>query len=153
MTLHIESITLRNFRCFGAHCVERLHVSLIVPLQGEDAEEKVAIGGRLGHGAILSDEKQFACTEIRLPLLYTLTRLWWKKFMNTTPVSLLERLRTSADQAAWRRFAELYASLLLAWARRLGLQPLATRIRESCARGSGRWRFCCMPWGMCIRMR
>ena len=43
--------------------------------------------------------------------------------MNTTPVSLLERLRTSTDEEAWRRFADLYTSLLLAWARRLGLQP------------------------------
>jgi RNA polymerase sigma-70 factor (ECF subfamily) len=43
--------------------------------------------------------------------------------MNTTPVSLLERLRQPAEQAAWTRFVDLYTPLLYAWARRLGLQP------------------------------
>lgn len=41
--------------------------------------------------------------------------------MHTTPVSLLERLRQPADQAAWARFVELYLPLLFYWARRLGL--------------------------------
>jgi|SRR5581483_6641490 len=42
--------------------------------------------------------------------------------MSTTPLTLLERLRTSSDPAAWRRFVELYTPLLFAWARRLGLR-------------------------------
>ncbi len=42
--------------------------------------------------------------------------------MNTTPISLLERLRNPTEPAAWRRFAELYTPLLYYWARRLGLQ-------------------------------
>lgn len=41
--------------------------------------------------------------------------------MNTTPVSLLERLRTPAQQADWDRFVVLYTPLLGCWARRLGL--------------------------------
>jgi RNA polymerase sigma-70 factor (ECF subfamily) len=40
--------------------------------------------------------------------------------MHTTPVSLLERIRRSADQAAWERFVKLYTPLLGHWARRLG---------------------------------
>jgi RNA polymerase sigma factor (sigma-70 family) len=40
--------------------------------------------------------------------------------MNTTPVSLLERIRVSADQAVWERFVKLYTPLLCHWARRLG---------------------------------
>jgi RNA polymerase sigma-70 factor (ECF subfamily) len=42
--------------------------------------------------------------------------------MNTTPVSLLERLRQPADSAAWGRFVDLYTPLLLRWARHTGLQ-------------------------------
>jgi RNA polymerase sigma-70 factor, ECF subfamily len=42
--------------------------------------------------------------------------------MNTTPVSLLERLRQPADSAAWERFVDLYTPLLLRWARNAGLQ-------------------------------
>src|SRR5438067_1653747 len=43
--------------------------------------------------------------------------------MNTTPVSLLERLcHADAEQAAWQQFVELYTPLLCQWARRLGLQ-------------------------------
>jgi RNA polymerase sigma-70 factor (ECF subfamily) len=42
--------------------------------------------------------------------------------MNTTPVSLLERLRQSPEQKAWARFVELYTPLLFHWARRVGLQ-------------------------------
>jgi RNA polymerase sigma-70 factor (ECF subfamily) len=41
--------------------------------------------------------------------------------MNTTPVSLLERLRRPGEQAAWERFVHLYTPLLLRWVRRLGL--------------------------------
>lgn len=42
--------------------------------------------------------------------------------MHTTPVSLLERLRGAADQAAWDRFVALYTPLLYHWARRFGLK-------------------------------
>jgi RNA polymerase sigma-70 factor (ECF subfamily) len=40
--------------------------------------------------------------------------------IHTTPPTLLERLRTTADEAAWRRFVHLYTPLLFAWARRCG---------------------------------
>ncbi len=43
--------------------------------------------------------------------------------MYTTPPTLLERLRRSSDEDAWRRFVHLYFPLLYAWARRLHLQP------------------------------
>jgi RNA polymerase sigma-70 factor (ECF subfamily) len=42
--------------------------------------------------------------------------------MNSTSVSLLERLRQVPDEAAWERFVRLYTPLLLYWARRRGLQ-------------------------------
>lgn len=42
--------------------------------------------------------------------------------MNSTPASLLERLRQPAEEAAWERFVDLYTPLLYHWARRLGLQ-------------------------------
>jgi RNA polymerase sigma-70 factor (ECF subfamily) len=42
--------------------------------------------------------------------------------MNTTPVSLLERLKRPDEPAAWDRFVELYTPVLFGWARRLGLQ-------------------------------
>lgn len=42
---------------------------------------------------------------------------------NTTPASLLERLREPGDQEAWRRFVQLYTPLLFRAARRLGLPP------------------------------
>jgi RNA polymerase sigma-70 factor (ECF subfamily) len=42
--------------------------------------------------------------------------------MESTPASLLERLRGPADAEAWARFVRLYAPLLFSWARRLGLQ-------------------------------
>jgi RNA polymerase sigma-70 factor (ECF subfamily) len=41
--------------------------------------------------------------------------------MHTTPASLLERLRQSAEQADWEHFVKLYSPLLWHWARRLGL--------------------------------
>lgn len=41
--------------------------------------------------------------------------------MNTTPVSLLEQLRRSPDEAAWVRFVDLYSPLLFGWARQAGL--------------------------------
>jgi RNA polymerase sigma-70 factor, ECF subfamily len=43
--------------------------------------------------------------------------------MTITPVSLLDRLRTPADQAAWARFVDLYSPLVYSWARQTGLQP------------------------------
>lgn len=42
--------------------------------------------------------------------------------METTPASLLDQVRRPDDRAAWERFVRLYAPLLLAWARRLGVQ-------------------------------
>jgi RNA polymerase sigma-70 factor (ECF subfamily) len=43
--------------------------------------------------------------------------------MNTTPVSLLERLcDPGAEQAAWERFVELFTPLLFSWSRQLGLR-------------------------------
>lgn len=42
--------------------------------------------------------------------------------MQTTPVSLLERLRDPRDRPAWDRFVQLYTPLLFHWARRLELQ-------------------------------
>jgi RNA polymerase sigma-70 factor (ECF subfamily) len=41
--------------------------------------------------------------------------------MDTTPVSLLERLRENGDQKAWTSFVRLYTPLLFDWCRRLGL--------------------------------
>jgi RNA polymerase sigma-70 factor (ECF subfamily) len=42
--------------------------------------------------------------------------------MNTTSVSLLERLRQPQPEEAWERFVRLYTPLLFYWARRTGLQ-------------------------------
>jgi RNA polymerase sigma-70 factor (ECF subfamily) len=43
--------------------------------------------------------------------------------MNTTPVSLLQRLRSSSASAeAWPEFVALYTPLLYHWARRLGVE-------------------------------
>jgi len=41
--------------------------------------------------------------------------------MFTTPVSLLERIRTTPSTTAWDHFVDLYTPLLFAWARRLQL--------------------------------
>lgn len=41
--------------------------------------------------------------------------------MHSTPVSLLDRLTTGTDAAAWDRFVELYTPLLMRWCTRLGL--------------------------------
>ena len=41
--------------------------------------------------------------------------------MDTTPSSLLQRLRGSPEQAAWEKFVDLYTPVLFAWAARLGL--------------------------------
>jgi RNA polymerase sigma-70 factor (ECF subfamily) len=42
--------------------------------------------------------------------------------MDTTPPSLIERLRERGDEEAWTRFVKLYTPLVLYWARRLGLR-------------------------------
>lgn len=42
--------------------------------------------------------------------------------MNTTQVSLLERLRKPGQRDAWARFVDLYTPLLLRWAHGVGLQ-------------------------------
>jgi RNA polymerase sigma-70 factor (ECF subfamily) len=42
--------------------------------------------------------------------------------MNSTPASLLDRLRRPHARDAWDRFVELYTPFLYYWARRLGLQ-------------------------------
>ena len=42
--------------------------------------------------------------------------------MDTTPATLLERVRNPGDREAWRRFVQLYTPLLYHWARGLGLQ-------------------------------
>jgi RNA polymerase sigma-70 factor (ECF subfamily) len=42
--------------------------------------------------------------------------------MQTTSVSLLERLRQPLDQSAWERFVELYTPLLFHWAGRAWVQ-------------------------------
>ncbi len=41
--------------------------------------------------------------------------------MDTTPSSLLDRLRRSPSEEQWGRFVEVYTPLLFAWANRLGL--------------------------------
>ena len=41
--------------------------------------------------------------------------------MLSTSITLLERVRSPADNAAWSRFVELYAPLLTHWAKRAGL--------------------------------
>jgi RNA polymerase sigma-70 factor, ECF subfamily len=43
--------------------------------------------------------------------------------MHTTPITLLERLRTPSNQEAWCRFVDLYTPLLFQWARTCGAQP------------------------------
>ena len=43
--------------------------------------------------------------------------------MNTTSVSLLQRLGQPGEQESWRRFVHLYTPLLYYWGRRVGLPP------------------------------
>jgi RNA polymerase sigma-70 factor (ECF subfamily) len=41
---------------------------------------------------------------------------------DSTPISLLERLRQPRQEAAWERFVQLYTPLLCHWAHKLGLE-------------------------------
>jgi RNA polymerase sigma-70 factor (ECF subfamily) len=52
--------------------------------------------------------------------------------MDTTPASLLERLRQPAQKDTWERFVQLYTPLLCTWARRLGLhgEDVADLVQE-----------------------
>lgn len=43
--------------------------------------------------------------------------------MDTTPITLLARLRSPGDADAWRELVALVTPLLLAWGRRVGLKP------------------------------
>jgi RNA polymerase sigma-70 factor (ECF subfamily) len=43
--------------------------------------------------------------------------------MDTTPVSLLQRLRRQPTAAEWQRFVAIFAPILYRWATRLGAQP------------------------------
>ena len=42
--------------------------------------------------------------------------------MESTPASLLERVRHREDGAAWARFVDVYTPVIYGWARRIGLQ-------------------------------
>jgi RNA polymerase sigma-70 factor (ECF subfamily) len=42
--------------------------------------------------------------------------------MDTTPASLLERLRQPGERQAWDRFVDLYTPIIYSWACRMGLQ-------------------------------
>jgi RNA polymerase sigma-70 factor (ECF subfamily) len=56
-----------------------------------------------------------------LHLIESYPRTDYTPSVNTTSLTLLERLARGSDQDAWGRFVELYTPLLLAWCRRLGL--------------------------------
>jgi RNA polymerase sigma-70 factor (ECF subfamily) len=43
--------------------------------------------------------------------------------VSSTPVSLLERLRSPGDTAAWERFVHIYTPLLHRWLQRAGASP------------------------------
>jgi len=48
--------------------------------------------------------------------------LLWGDCMSRTPASLLERLKRTDNQDAWRRFVQLYTPLIYRWASRAGLR-------------------------------
>ena len=45
------------------------------------------------------------------------------RLMDTTPVSLLQRIQQSGDAMAWRRLVDLTSPLIFSWAQRAGLSP------------------------------
>ena len=47
--------------------------------------------------------------------------LLWADCMSRTPASLLERLKRTDNQDAWRRFVQLYMPLIYRWASQAGL--------------------------------
>ena len=47
--------------------------------------------------------------------------------MDSTPVSLVERLKHREDAAAWARFVNLYSPIIFFWARNVGLQEADAR--------------------------
>lgn len=52
--------------------------------------------------------------------------------MDTTPLTLLQRLKGPQSAAAWDRFVSLYSPLLFAWCKRLGLkdEPAADLVQD-----------------------
>jgi RNA polymerase sigma-70 factor (ECF subfamily) len=64
-------------------------------------------------------EKVHAITiSLNLPAIYATIACT----MTKTPASLLERLRSPFEPAAWARFVALYTPLIYSWGRRVGLQ-------------------------------
>jgi RNA polymerase sigma-70 factor (ECF subfamily) len=51
---------------------------------------------------------------------------WDARFLNDTPISLLERLRLGPDPASWERLVALYTPLIRSWLGRSGVQPADT---------------------------
>src|SRR5208337_2086701 len=47
--------------------------------------------------------------------------LVWADYMSRTSASLLERLKLTDNQEAWRRFVQLYMPLIYRWATQVGL--------------------------------
>jgi hypothetical protein len=45
------------------------------------------------------------------------------QIMDSTSVSLLQRLRQPDQEAAWQRFVDLYATLIFHWGKNQGLTP------------------------------
>jgi RNA polymerase sigma-70 factor, ECF subfamily len=62
--------------------------------------------------------KGFAANRLRCAIAIFLL---WGYRMSRTPASLLERLKNTDNQDAWRRFVELYAPMIYGWASRAGL--------------------------------
>jgi RNA polymerase sigma-70 factor (ECF subfamily) len=50
--------------------------------------------------------------------------------VNSTSISLLERVRAASDSPAWQRFVSLYAPLLQQWAVRAGLAEAGDVVQE-----------------------
>jgi RNA polymerase sigma-70 factor (ECF subfamily) len=73
--------------------------------------------------------------------------------IQTTPLTLLERIQQAGDESAWGRLVELYTPILFAWARRCGedehdaadlvqevVVALVQTLPTFCYDGSGRFR-------------